>query len=592
MTRKTIKKHFHKWLAVFVAAAFLVTVQSSWWIQSSLARKWADDVLHNKLKDAKKQVLHTQENLDKILQLTSTAAISSAQTFARIVASDPTVLTDRERLEAVRRDLEVDELHVSDENGILICSIPKENEGFDMASTEQSKVFLDAIHNPDFALWQEPMPNGSRNVPMAYAGVARRDRPGIVQIGFNASVIENEKKIADVEHIASTFSIGENGTLRIIENTQPEATEEKTFYETVNGQKSLCLSAPCGTYTLIGSLPEKEIYSTRDSLLWILIIAYLLLFVVIFFQISFLLKRVVVTGFNDVNDSLEKITNGDLEEKVVVNHTTEFESLSQGINATVTALKTSIENEAQRLNAELEMGHKIQTSVLPPRKMENERVHLAANMFTAKEVGGDFYDFFMVGDHKIALLVADVAGKGLTAALYMMGAKAMLKGLILKKDNPAEAFNEANIELCHYNEANMFLTAFLAVLDLETGEAICVNAGHNPPLLRHEDGIWEYLRIKHSLVLGISEKIGYTNVPLQLAKGDRLFLYTDGVTEAKNAENKLLGEKNLQEMLNAMSGTPSELIEQIKGKIDAFSIGMPQSDDITMLVVDYLGATE
>ena len=146
---------------------------------------------------------------------------------------------------------------------------------------------------------------------------------------------------------------------------------------------------------------------------------------------------------------------------------------------------------------------------------------------------------------------------------------------------------QVNRELCRTNKAHMFLTAFLAVLDLESGILTCVNAGHNPPLLKHADGSWKYLRIKHSVVLGVAAKARYSGIPVPLAPGDRLFLYTDGVTEAKNAANELFGEERLQEALDAMTGTPSELIAGLKAKLEHFSAGVPQSDDITMLVLDY-----
>lgn len=582
-----MKKLFQKWLLVFVAGAFLLTFGVSWWIHSSLARESAVELLRIKLDDAARQVRHTQANLDTIIQLSDAAALSKARAFARIVAADPSVLKNRESLEKIRKDLDVDELHVSDEKGILIASIPQSYEGYDMAASKQSGEFIGALKDRNFELVQKPRPNGILKLLFQYAGVARRDQPGIVQVGYRSGRIEEATKVADVQYIASTFRIGHKGSLRIMENPASKSDEEKVFHGEVNGLRSLCLSIPCGQYLLIGSLPEEEMYLSRNSVLRILVIANLILFGVIFLLISNLLQKVVIKGIYSVNNSLEEITNGNLEEKITVSTTSEFEALSQGINTTVSALKKSIENEARRIDAELEMGQTIQTSVLPVEFPDHENFRLFAGMYAAKEVGGDFYDFFMIDDRHLAVLVADVSGKGITAALYMMNSKALLKELIQSGLEPAAAFTQANRELCRNNKAHMFLTAFLAVLDLDSGTLSCVNAGHNPPLLKHADGSWEYLRLKHSVVLGVTAKARYTGIPVPLVPGDRLFLYTDGVTEAKSAANELFGEERLQEALNAMTGTPSELIAEIKTKLENFSAGVPQSDDITMLVLDY-----
>ncbi len=582
-----MKKLFQKWLLVFVAGAFLLTFGISWWIHSSLARNSAIELLRIKLDDARRQVERTQANLDTVVQMSNSAALSKARAFARLVAADPSILKNRESLEKIRKDLDVDELHVSDEKGILIASIPQSYEGYDMAESEQSGEFLGALKDPDFALVQNPMPNGILKILFQYAGVARMDQPGIVQIGYRPERVEEASKVADVQYIASSFRIGHEGTLRISEAGDSALNREEVFRKTIDGVPSLCLSIPCGKYLLTGNLPEAEMYVSRNSVLRILVIANLVLFGVIFLLVSILLQKVVIRGIYSVNTSLAEITNGNLEEKIAVSTTSEFEALSQGINTTVAALKKSIENESKRINAELEMGRTIQTSVLPLDFPAHPRFRLAAGMYAAREVGGDFYDFFMIDDRHLAVLVADVSGKGITAALYMMNSKALLKELILSGAEPAEALTQANRELCRNNKARMFLTAFLAVLDLDTDTLTCVNAGHNPPLLKHADGSWDYLRIKHSVVLGVTAKARYTGIPVLLTPGDRLFLYTDGVTEAKSAANELFGEERLQEALNAMAGTPSELIEKIKTKLGGFSAGVPQSDDITMLVLDY-----
>jgi serine phosphatase RsbU (regulator of sigma subunit) len=349
---------------------------------------------------------------------------------------------------------------------------------------------------------------------------------------------------------------------------------------------SIALSVVSGKHLLTAVLPEKEMFVFRDSILEVLIIGNLILFGVIFLLISYLLQKVVINGIYSVNDSLNKITGGDLEQQVSVSTTAEFCTLSNGINATVSALKKAIENEAKRIDAELEMGRMIQTSVLPVDFAGDERYRLHAGMFTAREVGGDFYDFFAIDKDHLAILIADVSGKGITAALYMMTAKTLLKELILKHP-VAEAFELANQELCKNNKAHMFLTAFAGVIDLRTGVMTCVNAGHNPPVVKYADGTAEYLKTKHSLVLSASRKARYTAVDLQLKKNDKIILYTDGVTEAMNCSKQLFGEEQLLKTLSSNNISPEEIVHLIRAEVSNFAGSEPQNDDITLLVMEY-----
>ncbi|MDD4817459.1 MAG: SpoIIE family protein phosphatase [Victivallaceae bacterium] len=581
-----MKKLFQRWLLLFVGVAFLATLGVSYYIHNRLAHESALEILHLKLADAERQLTQTRENLKTVRAMNNTAALAKARAFARIVASDPGILDKQAELEKVCRELDVDELHVSDEKGILIASIPEKYRGYDMGAAKQSSEFLGAITDPEFSLVQEPRPNGILKILFQYAGVARTDRPGLIQIGYRPERLERAMKVADVNAIAAAFRIGNNGILRI-EKASGDQDGEKIYRETVNGRKSICLSVPFGDSRLIGSLPEEEMYLSRNSVIRILIIGNLVLFGVIFLLVTLLLQKVVIKGIYSVNDSLEKITDGNLNEKVAVENTPEFNALSNGINMTVEALKRAIESESKRIDAELEMGRTIQTGVLPTDFPDNQQYRLSAAMYTAKEVGGDFYDFFMIDKDRLAILIADVSGKGITAALYMMNSKTLLKELIQTGKSPAEAFTQANLELCGNNQAHMFLTAFLAVLNVRTGELECVNAGHNPPLWKHADGAWEYLKIKHSLVLGGSKKACYHGIPVQLTVGDRLLLYTDGVTEAMGPNREQYGEERLRTFLNESTAAGGELLTALRKNLERFANGTAQSDDITLLTLDF-----
>jgi sigma-B regulation protein RsbU (phosphoserine phosphatase) len=217
-------------------------------------------------------------------------------------------------------------------------------------------------------------------------------------------------------------------------------------------------------------------------------------------------------------------------------------------------------------------------------------------MDAAKGVGGDFYDFYMTDENHLVVTIADVSGKGVPAALFMMRAKTTLKNLVLMAGSPDDfgaVMTLANQELCRDNETMMFVTVFIAQLDLVTGELIYVSAGHNAPCLR-ENGKFRYLKQKKKrMMLGVEEDVMYEAYRLTLRPGDMLFLYTDGVTEAMDKEKNLYSEERLEETLNNIDGSLSvkEILAEVRKDIEVYAEGAEQSDDITMLGVRFLGKT-
>ena len=244
-----------------------------------------------------------------------------------------------------------------------------------------------------------------------------------------------------------------------------------------------------------------------------------------------------------------------------------------------------------RIESELNLANDIQAHMLPtifPPYPECEEVNLYASMIPAKEVGGDFYDFFMLDDHNIVFVVADVSGKGVPAALFMVIAKTLLKNEANMGTEPAEIFTKVNHMLCEGNENNMFVTAWLGILDTETGLLKYVNAGHNPPLIKLGNKNVEYLKSRPGFVLAGMDGVKYRQYELQMRPGDTLFLYTDGVTEAENVGKELFGNERLQAYLDQhMSEGVQDILHGLKEEIFRFADGEEQFDDITMLVLKY-----
>ena len=247
--------------------------------------------------------------------------------------------------------------------------------------------------------------------------------------------------------------------------------------------------------------------------------------------------------------------------------------------------------EKERIGAELNVATQIQADMLPrifPAFPERQEFEVYATMNPAKEVGGDFYDFFLVDDDHLAVVIADVSGKGVPAALFMVIAKTLIKNHAQNRETPGEVFTQTNAQLCEGNDAGLFVTAWMGVLEISTGKFVYVNAGHNPPLLKRAGGQYEWLKSRPGFVLAGMEGIRYRENTLELMPGDTLYLYTDGVTEATSSAQELYGEERLQAALNEASELPvSQLLPRIKNCIDTFVGDAEQFDDITMLGLQY-----
>jgi len=239
-------------------------------------------------------------------------------------------------------------------------------------------------------------------------------------------------------------------------------------------------------------------------------------------------------------------------------------------------------SEKQRAQSELDIARHIQTSALSTKYPENDAFEIATMMIPARKVGGDFYDFFFIDENKFAVVVADVSGKGIPAALYMMKALTLIKNISKSKKSLDFVFHHVNEQLCEGNDTCMFVTAFMAVIDLISGETKYVNAGHNPPLIG-TPGKYHFMQPKRNIILGINPNATFVEETMHLDSDMHLFLYTDGVTEAENAKSKFYGEDRLLKILNKATETPKDNLDIVLKDLKKFVKNNPQSDDITML---------
>ena len=280
----------------------------------------------------------------------------------------------------------------------------------------------------------------------------------------------------------------------------------------------------------------------------------------------------------------------------------EMESLSVAVSQMFADMKrymtdlVSITAERERIGAELNVATQIQADMLPrifPAFPKFKEFDLYASMSPAKEVGGDFYDFFLVDDDHLCLVMADVSGKGVPAALFMVIAKTLIKNRAQLGESPAEILKNVNNQLSEGNEAELFVTVWIAIIEISTGKGIAANAGHEHPVIRRGDGKYELVVYRHSPAVATIEGIRFQEHPFTLNPGDRLFVYTDGVAEATDAHNELFGTERMLDALNRDPDvSPEQLLINMRQSIDTFVGDAPQFDDITMLCLVYFGNKE
>ena len=249
--------------------------------------------------------------------------------------------------------------------------------------------------------------------------------------------------------------------------------------------------------------------------------------------------------------------------------------------------------EKERAEAELNLAARIQSSMLPTEFPVRPELTLFASMDPAKEVGGDFYDFFFIDEEHLGLVIADVSGKGVPAALFMMMSKILLKNHAMSGLSPAEVLNRTNLGICENNRNNMFVTVWFGVLDIATGHVTAANAGHEYPMIRKPDGGFEIMKDRHGFVLGALRRKRYTEYEFDIEPGGTLFVYTDGAAEATDRDNRLFGTERMLGALNLEpAASPEVLLTNMKSAIDGFVGEAPQFDDLTMLCIKYNGKKE
>ena len=597
-----IANTFQRWLLICIAVAFIATSSFTYILQNGIVKVETQEVFTSAINDVENDVRGKS----------NAQLLAIAEEVKKDYEKNPSVSL----IELTQR-YQIKEINVVDEDGIIRKSTEPDSIDYDMTKKEQSNEFVVKLQVQD-SFVQDYTPRGKdESVWRKYAAM-NLENGGFIQVGYDAEQFHEmlNEFVVDVtknRHVGTGgfVAVCDENLNMVIDNDYKgnpissigiipptEMLNGKTatkLYtaDVIDGitdasEKYMYVFKFVEGYCIIAAMPETEATFMRDVSVYTAVFMQIIIFATLFVFIYVLIKRVIINNLKKINSSLGRITGGDLNVTVDVRANQEFASLSDDINSTVATLKRYIAEAAARIDKELEYAKQIQLSALPTNFPEGNDYNIFAQMIAAKEVGGDFYDFYKLNENTVAFLVADVSGKGIPAAMFMMTAKTIIKDLAESGMPVNEIFTKANQKLCENNESGMFVTAWMGILDVPSGKLSFANAGHNPPLLKRADGTFSYLKTRAGFVLAGMEGVRYRVNELTLNKGDRLFLYTDGVSEATNVDNELYGEDRLLSFMNNhMNLEATKLLPQLKNNIDEFVDKAPQFDDITMLVFDY-----
>lgn len=417
------------------------------------------------------------------------------------------------------------------------------------------------------------------------AGVAGED--GVCDLGDTDAYYGGGKEL-----MHSAFAVDAEQTI-LITNNEEYGYLASAYVAILNG---------AGTPVALASVDismdmiDQQIHQFLGLTLCVVLVV--LLFSI--FAYYYYVRRILIRPLGTLHHAAIGLVESRMENlsdfKVDLHTGDELEDLSDSFRYMVSELNEYIRDlsrvtaEKERIGAELDVARHIQASMLPcifPAFPERHEFDIYASMTPAKEVGGDFYDFFLVDDDHLAIVMADVSGKGVPAALFMMISKTLLKSAAQSGLSPKAVLEKVNNQLCENNDAEMFVTVWLGILEISTGKMKCANAGHEYPAIMRRGGGFQLFKDKHGLVLAGMEGARYREYELELNEGDRLFVYTDGVPEATNADTVLYGTDRMLHALNeAKDRSCCELLASLHRDVDAFVGAADQFDDITMLCIE------
>ena len=590
--KKSISTIVQNGLLMVVAAAFCLSTLFIWQFQQTIAEIQSESMLNLAIQDMDFEILNAQD--EYLLILSNRLAECATQRTA-------------EELQNLMEAYGAAEIHYADKNGIILESTDPGCPGLDLNEDERYRYFLLAMK--DNITWVEGRTDSAgEEYAIRYVGIPWGE--GLLLIGFDQVQADllNQDALTDVTQL---HQVGENGFL-VVTDLKGQIVSVPAWKESeelsavlsqlsqdhpireeveIDGTSYLYQCSELDNYRVLAFLPVEEAYQTKTIAVYLNAFLIVLMFAAIFILIIVLIRRSVTQPVREINATLSRITQGELDQQVKARQNQEFEALSEGINTTVDALNRSIQEAENRMNSELAFARQVQLSSLPKPEIfaRHREMDLDAWIQPARVVGGDFYDFYHTARDTVQFNIADVSGKGVPGAMFMMRAKAELRGLAESGHSLEEVFTLGNKALCRDNDAGLFITAWQGSLNLKTGLLTFVNAGHEPPMIRRADGTVEMLKMEPGFVLAAIDTVCYAPETLQLNPGDSLLLYTDGVTDAAGPGETMYTRGRLLETLRDCPSEPGDICRRIQESLETFSQGEAQFDDITLLSLRYNG---
>lgn len=577
------------------------------------AKRQARVIIAERLQDLSKEVSEWRDNYKRLRENTDSGSLAKTRMLARIIRYEPGILKNEAHLKELAAALNVDSICVSDGEGVLIASSEPGFLGFRMDSTEQSAAFMPAITDKTFELVQEPQERGIDHVIVQYAGVARLDAPGIVQIAYEADNVFNFSDIELMRGIMQGLPIGGSGRFIVLEDGKDPVVfasgdpsenglrlSELGFRRDpvlpdsafIRGKPFFCqfVTIPDEPRRVLAVMPKSEVFAARNRALLFLFGIYVVFFLLFFFLLDLLIRRTVTDGFYEVNRALDKIIAGDLTQTVNVRSNPEFLALSDGINTVVGGLKKNLTDSRRRVKRENELAKSIQRTLIPAQGRlfsAFRQIDFAAASALASHKGSDIFEPFVTDAGRPGFVMVEAIGDSVSACLSMMKFRAIFQPCAVAASSPLDML-ERGMELFRDEKVfrKQFLSIFVGFFDPENARLDYVNAGFYPPFLRRAGGAFEQLRVSTGDVFTTAHPVEFRQESITFGPDDVFFACSNGVFSYSDREGRLFTKNMLLASLNASKTDSAQaLLDGVASCIRGFSGELPPEDDVLMAAV-------